>query len=563
MKRVVKIMGIAALCALTLGACKKDKIDYAEVEGNGTENVGYLSFADFEATVMEDTENVTSSPKTRAESVDVNTFDVTVTNQAGEVMTSFKYGEKPAEPIALDAGVYKVALSSGTMEGAAWDTPIYGTEKEFTIKRKEVTSVSDIVCKLMNIKVTVSYSADLADQLDADNTKMTVELEDSALEYAYGEARAGYFAPVAAENTLKLTFNCRYAGETKDITMTSEIKGVKAAQWRKINVAVPHASDGSASFVITCDTWTYDDEVTFDTSTMLMEVAIPDDTDAPVINWEGHDLTEPFELTDDMFDAEGNFTSSINLDVTAKSALKSLVVKVASDNTDFTAAYSEIMSLEEDLCAPTASAAILKMMGYPTDAKDATSTRLKFASQVDLLKSYEGAHSYEITATDETGASATVTLVIQYGQNAEPKIVWVGYDIKQQHVVVENETTCMIRVTAPAKIEEFIVEIVSEAITDDMLELAKLKRRFSLVSATEVDADGVSTGVDVEEGLNTFGFPTRDAVYGQTLITEEQLNITSFLDLLAMLGTAEHEFVMTVTDMAGVSTVERIQLRFE
>lgn len=544
MKRVVKIMGIAALCALTLGACKKDKIDYAEVEGNGTENVGYLSFADFEATVMEDTENVTSSPKTRAESVDVNTFDVTVTNQAGEVMTSFKYGEKPAEPIALDAGVYKVALSSGTMEGAAWDTPIYGTEKEFTIKRKETTSVSDIVCKLMNIKVTVSYSADLADQLDADNTKMTVELEDSALEYAYGEARAGYFAPVAAENTLKLTFNCRYAGETKDITMTSEIKGVKAAQWRKINVAVPHASDGSASFVITCDTWTYDDEVTFDTSTMLMEVAIPDDTDAPVINWEGHDLTEPFELTDDMFDAEGNFTSSINLDVTAKSALKSLVVKVASDNADFTAAYSEIMSLEEDLCAPTASAAILKMMGYPTDAKDATSTRLKFASQVDLLKSYEGAHSYEITATDETGASATATLVIHYGKVVGPKVVWNSdvYKLDTRYTIVPD-MTCEIIVTSSTGITEFIVDISSEAL-EPLLGDAGIPSRFSLVNDEEI--------FDTLKGL---GFPTGDEVKGAK---ERTLDISTFLPVL-MGVEGNHDFKMEVTDESG-TTIKTIML---
>ena len=178
-----------------------------------------------------------------------------------------------------------------------------------------------------------------------------------------------------------------------------------------------------------------------------------------------------------------------------------------------------------------------------------------------MFKGNEGTFNYEITAVDQLGAATTETLVIRYGQNVEPKIVWVGYDIKQQHTVIANETTCMIRVTAPAKIDEFIVEIVSEAITDDMLALAGLTRRFSLVTATEVDAQGNDTGVNVAEGLKNFGFPTLDAVYGQTLITEEQLNITSFLDLLAMLGPAEHEFVMSVTDMAGCTTVERIQLR--
>lgn len=561
MKSVVRILGIAAICVLTLGACQKDKIDYADGDKQSTENVGYLSFAEFEATVMEDTENITTSPKTRAEGVDINNFDVIVKSSTGEVKASFKYGQRPTEPLALDAGVYSVALSSGAMQGAAWEAPIYGAEKEFVVTRKQTTDVRDIVCKLSNIKVTVGYSADLAEQLDTQYTKMTVELEQSHLEYLYDETRAGYFAPVASENTLKLTFNCRYVGSDKDIVMTNEISGVKAAQWRKINVVVQHAAEGGVNIGIVCDTWTFDEEVTFDTSTSMMEVGIPDNTDVPIINWEGHDLTQPFELTDDMYDADGNFTSSINIDVTAKNPLKSLVVKVGSDNSDFTKAYGEIMPLEVDLCNTTTPSAILGLMGYPTNVAGATSTRIKLAAQASMFKGNEGSFNYEITAVDQLGAATTETLVIRYGQNVEPKIVWVGYDIKQQHTVIANETTCMIRVTAPAKIDEFIVEIVSEAITDDMLALAGLTRRFSLVTATEVDAQGNDTGVNVAEGLKNFGFPTLDEVYGQTLITEEQLNITSFLELLAMLGPAEHEFVMSVTDMAGCTTVERIQLR--
>ena len=548
MKSVVKMMGVALTALLALGACNKDRVDYIDPSDSVKDNVGYLLVGGMEASILEDTENISSPASTRAEGVDINTFDVVITNKAGDEVASFKYGERPQEPIALEGGVYTIAMSSAKMEGAAWESPVYAGEKEVIVTRKQTTEVKDLVCKLANIKVTVAYSVDLADQLDGDYTKMSVELSESSLEYAFTETRAGYFAPVAAENTLKLTFNCRYKGETKDIIMTNEIKGVKAAQWRKINVVVQHAADGTATIGIVCDTWTYDEEVTFDTSASLMEEVIPDDTDAPVIVWEGHDLAQPFELTDDMFDAEGNFTSSINLDITAKAAIKSLVVKVSSDNADFTTAYSEIMALEEDLCAATASNTILKMMGYPTDAKDATTTRLKFGSQAELLKSYEGTHSYEITATDVNGAYATATLTVKYGQNVAPRIVWVGYDIDKQQTYVAG-MTCDLKVTAPLTIADFKVKIISATLTPEELAGVGLAGEFSLVNDTQFF-----------ESLKNLGFPVGDEVAGKS---ELDLSITNFLGVLNMLGAGEHNFEMTVTDAEGNTTAKTVMMRFE
>ena len=549
MKSVVRIMSIALASLFVMVSCNKDNVNYVDNDGNSKENIGYLSFAKMEATILEDTENIDS--ETRAASVDINNFDVVITNNAGAAVAKFKYGERPEESIALEGGIYKVAISSSAMVGAEWETPVYYCEKEFVIVRKQITYVEDLVCKLANIKVSVAYSADLQEQLDAEYTKMTIELGASSLEYAFAEERAGFFAPVAAENTLKLTFNCRYMGESKDITMTNEIKGVKAAQWRKINVVVQHAADGTTNIGIVCDTWTYDEVVNFDSSMSLFEETIPDDTDVPAIVWEGHDLAEAFELTDDMFDAEGNFKSSINLDVVAKSPIKSLVVKVASDNADFVNAYSEIMPVEEDLCAPTVSNAILKMMGYPTSVKDAVTARIKFAAQAELLKSYEGTHSYEITVTDENNAHATATLTIKYGQNVAPQIMWVGYDIDKRQTIKSGDT-CMIRITAPLAIQDFEIKIVSNALTPEELQAVGLAAEFSLVNSTDMFAS-----------LSGLGFPVGDEVYNQTLISEDKLNITNFLGILGMLGAGDHDFVMTVTDMEGNATTKTVMMRFE
>ena len=550
MKSVVRIMSIALASLFVLASCSKDKVDYVDNVDNSKENIGYLSFAKMEATILEDTENIDS--ETRAASVDINNFDVVITNNAGAAVAEFKYGERPQESIALEGGIYKVAISSSAMVGAEWEAPVYYCEKEFVIVRKEITYVEDLVCKLANIKVSVAYSADLQEQLDAEYTKMTVELGASSLEYAFTEERAGYFAPEAKENTLKLTFNCRYKGETKDITMTNEIKGVKAAQWRKINVVVQHAADGTTNIGLEIDTWTYDEEVNFDSSMSLFEEVIPDDTDAPAIVWEGHNLAEAFELTDDMFDAEGNFKSSINVDVAAKAPIKSFVVKVASDNAEFVKAYSESMPLEENLCAPSVSNSILKMMGYPTDVKGATTARLKLAAQANLLKSYEGTHSYEITVIDVIGAKTTATLTIKYGQNVSPQIQWVGYDIDKRQTITVGEDTCMIRITAPLAVQDFEIEIVSKTLNAQELEAVGLAAKFSLVNSTEMFT-----------ALSGLGFPVGNDVYNQTIISEEQLNITNFLGVLGMLGAGDHDFVMTVTDMEGNETTKTVMMRFE
>lgn len=544
MKSVVKFMSMALVLVLGLGACNRDKADYTSGGDSDKDNIGYLAIGGLNATVMEDTENINS--ETRAGSVDINTFTVTIYDAAGAVVKEFLYGNMPAEPIALPGGVYKLTLKSGDMSAAAWEAPVYSAEEEFVITRLQTTTISNIVCRLANIKVTVAYSADIVESLDANYTTMDVAIDSNSLTYAMSETRAGYFKPVAATNTLNLTLKCRYKGQDKDIVMTNTIPNVKAAQWRKINVVIQHASDGTASIGIVCDTWTYDEEIVFDTAAYLMEEVLVDDTDMPVINWEGYDMSEEFELTDEMFDADGNFLKSINIDITSKSPIASLVVKVSSDNSDFTDAYKSAIALEQDLCNVTSSM-IWQMFGYPTDAKGKTATRIQLGKQAGTMKSYEGTHTYEITATDENGRSTTQKLSIAYGQIIEPRIVWVGYDIDQRQTITDD-MTCMIRVTAPLAIKDFTIKIISDTLTPEELEKVELAAEFSLVTSTEF-----------AESLSGLGFPVGNEVYGKTLISEDELNITGFLVILGGFP-GDHDFEMTVTDMEGNVTTKTVML---
>ncbi|MBQ5924850.1 MAG: DUF4493 domain-containing protein [Alistipes sp.] len=544
MKNLAKILSIAAV-ALTLGACNKDDINYNGHVDSSKDNIGYLALGGMEASIMVDTENIDS--ETRAEGADINTFDVVITNQAGAEVKSFKYGERPEEAIALEAGIYNITMQSAEMSGAEWEMPVYGAEREVVITRKQTTEVKDIVCKLRNIKVSVAYAADIKEQLDPEHTTMTIALGNSELVYGIEEERGGYFAPIAEENTLLLTFKCRYVDGDKDIVMTNEITGVKAAQWRKINVVVQHAADGSTNIGIKCDTWTYDEVVDFDTTAYLFEEVLVDDSDMPVINFEGHDLALPFELTDEMFDAEGNFTKNINIDITAKSPIQSIIIKTSSDNDEFLAAYDDVLPLEADICDGSVSNTFLKLMGYPTDAKGATSTRIKFGAQADMLRSFEGAHSYEITVVDANGGKTTATLTVKYGQNVAPSIVWVGYDIDKRQTYAPG-MTCDLKVKAPLAVADFKVKIISLTLNADQLTSVGLADEFSLVNDTQFF-----------ESLGGLGFPVGDAVYGKTDI---DLSISNFLSVLAMLGPGEHDFEMSVTDMEGNTTTKTVMFRF-
>jgi hypothetical protein len=168
-----------------------------------------------------------------------------------------------------------------------------------------------------------------------------------------------------------------------------------------------------------------------------------------------------------------------------------------------------------------------------------------------LLKSYEGTHTYEITATDVNGANTTAVLTVKYGQNVAPQIVWVGYDIDKRQTI-EDGDTCMIRVSAPLAIKDFEIEIVSNTLTPEELQAVGLAAKFSLVNSTEMF-----------ESLSGLGFPVGDQVYNKTLISEDQLNISNFLGVLGMLGAGDHDFVMTVTDMEGNVTTKTVMMRFE
>ena len=64
-------------------------------------------------------------------------------------------------------------------------------------------------------------------------------------------------------------------------------------------------------------------------------------------------MTQPFTLTDAMFDAEGNCIEPFAFDLSSRNGIESLQVTVGSTNSQFLASMAAIQLPETfDLCAP-------------------------------------------------------------------------------------------------------------------------------------------------------------------------------------------------------------------
>ena len=166
----------------------------------------------------------------------------------------------------MPVGNYTLTVSShrtDEIQAAAWNAPVYGTTYAFSITKGATTPIEEIVCTLQNIKVTLLCSADLADQLTAE-TKATVSLGSASLEFSkeyWNGQQAAFFLPAAESNDLKFVLSGSFT-DGGDVTFSKTISGVKAGQWRKIELVIVYADQGGIKFDISVDNFVLDDTIT-------------------------------------------------------------------------------------------------------------------------------------------------------------------------------------------------------------------------------------------------------------------------------------------------------------
>ncbi len=551
--------------AALLAGCVNEEPNYAKKpdSGNGTPTeVGYLSLSGLEMKVIYDGETETmpddtaDASATRAATPQVDDFIVEVVNARGESVASKSYAEwKAAERNELPVGSYTLKVrSQEQFPDVEWEAPVYAASKDFVIEREQTTTLDDITCTLANIKVTMLFSADLADML-SDDTKAVISLGDKSMEFGKKETRAAYYLPEKELNTLEFQLTGSFADTGKPVPpLNKSIPNVKAGQWRKITLVIEWADKGDVVFDIEVDNFVLDETVEVNGTDGLWEEVIGGDApeDAPAIVWEGQELSQPFTLTDAMFDQTGNCTVPFRFKVTAPGGLTSLGVAIDSDNASLLEALDRIqLPRSFDLCTLDASStagAVLTSFGLPLGSQvvGQQALTLDITRQIPQLYTYAGTHTFALTLGDAAGKTtqATLTLVVKKGgTQTGPVITWRGYNIDQSYDL-SADMTIVVDIESENGIKAFEVNIDSEVLAP-MLGAVGIPETFDLCTV-----DGA-----LAETLQSFGFKT-----GSDVTSPMSFDITQFVSILMMMDAGEHKFHLAVTDDNGVTTRKTLHL---
>lgn len=444
MKNMTGLLLTLTFGTLLLTGCVNEEPPYKKT-GSGTSATGTTGYLNGEAMYLnviadtetdsrpEDTEDETQNPPAEASAttratVATDDYRVRIVRADG-TDTPFEgsyaelketLGETPME---LPTGSYNLVVCSHREEeipAVEWESPVYGTTYPFTITKGSTTTINEIVCTLQNIKVTLLCSADLADQLTAE-TKATISLGAASMEFGkerWDGRQAAFFLPADGENNLDflLTGSFTDGGEVK---FSKTITGVKAGQWRKIELVIVYADQGEIKFDISVDNFVLDNTVTINGTDGLWEEILGEggeEGEAPTIVMQGWDIAQPYVL---------ETVDPVRVDIAAPNGgIRSLLVRIESGPLqEILVSVSEALTGEFDLCEiqpGTPEGNLLSTgVGFQIgdEVKGQQSTYFEINSEIlTALKSLGDPgekHYFHLRVIDNAGGetSATLTLV--------------------------------------------------------------------------------------------------------------------------------------------------------
>lgn len=571
MKLLYQILAAGTLAMLATG-CKDETPNYGQTGGGSSETVGYVDLNGLSPQVLLDAEinqtpAQTTAAQTRAVTEATPDYLVRIYNSSDECVLDTTYGDMQSQfndgpeqnLLALPVGTYRLEVHSqepSSVPDVEWEAPTYGTTYDFAVLRSHtsdspLTIADEVVCKLSNIKVTVSISADLAELL-GDDTKSTVTLGSAVAEFTKSESRAAYFRPQNSDGDT-LEFKLTGTKDGKPAELSKTITGVKAGQWRKIMLSIVYAETGDIKIVVTVDSFVQDSEITINSTESLWKPELDEGTDRPTLTWPGHDLAQPVALDESMYDPSGTFNGTAPaLTLSAADGIQTLLLGITSDNAAFRTEIIEAAGLTNvDLCGTISR--LHPFYGLQVTA-GATEATIDLESIMYLFFGYKGSHTLTFNMTDNKGRNAVATLQFNYGKGTaeeDPSIVCRQFDIDQPHTTQTGDEIDVDIKTASG-IQAFVVSIISETLNEEVLAAVGLRPTFDLCNITDPEELAALTSDDI-------GFPVNDDVKGQTSMT---FSVTKFTGMLsAFPGT--HQFKLAVTNAEGSTTTKTLQLIVE
>lgn len=449
--KIAKITVALLVATLIAVGCSNESLSFTNNgEKPSASEIGYLSISNLvvdcriEESSPEFGVEKPKGPASRAEedtnSVNIDNFLCLIINENGEVVKSFKYGERPTDKIELFTGGYIFKMVSGEVPGAAWESPVYGAEKPFKIVRNETYPINEIVCSLMQIMVSVSYDPSLSERLGKE-TLTIVSVGENSLDYTLEEKRAGFFAATGANNTIKLYIWGTYAADKenfKEIRMNKEISDVKIGQHRQVHFYIENESSGNISIGAIIRDWVTDEIITCNVADLVKEEewkeegsgdqggTVEPETPAedPSIVWDGHDISKREPITAGL---------EVDLLVSASKGIKEFLVKIESAS--LTPAELSGVGLCDvlNICYPKQSydsnnpdifvdvEEPLRALGFSVgeDVVGKDFVKLSITQFMGVLQAVSGTdlknHDFVITVVDNEGNTTIKTLMLQTG----------------------------------------------------------------------------------------------------------------------------------------------------
>ena len=143
----------------------------------------------------------------------------------------------------------------------------------------------------------------------------------------------------------------------------------------------------------------------------------------------------------------------------------------------------------------------------------------------------------------------------------DPSIVWDGHDISQREQIVGGLDVDLL-ISASKGIKEFYVKIESASLTPVELAAVGLCDILNLCYPNQsYDSNNPGVFIDVEEPLRGLGFAVAEEVVNKTFV---KLSITQFMGVLQAVSGNDlknHDFVLTVVDNEGNTTVKTLMLQ--
>lgn len=369
---------------------------------------------------------------TKASSVNVADFKVSITREDGWSKTFDRYADMPVA-LELAEGQYTVTATSPDTKDAAFDQPIYGGSQDFSIIVGEVTPVN-ISCTLTNMKVTFVTTENFRNELSdftvtvtnastwtsADASSKTLIWDREAID----QNKAGYFtvAPimikvdayraidnsethaelavssVAAQDHHIVTLDAKVTGQvnsfsiTIDDSMNEKNADVFIPGWDETPVEGGNEEGGEEGG----NTGEGEDEPAADAPSMSWE-ANPDFTDTPITNPMNVDI---------LISAPKKIKTFI---VSVDSEVLSPVIAALAEQSSYD--YSTDGPFDMDLINDPVMVAALDGMGIGIPTGEAiynqTSVNFSLSSLIPMIMLYSPApgseHIFTLKVTDQEG----------------------------------------------------------------------------------------------------------------------------------------------------------------